>query len=434
MAPDKEELIIGLTGSFGSGCSQLADHLEQKGWRKYKLSNIIRKYIIESKNTEEIKNTVVNPEAPTREELQKIGNKLRQIHGCGYLADQIIDEIKKSNESKKPIVIDGIRNPYEIYSFNNNLNKFFTVAINASFLTRWDRLKDEYRNDINRFEKDDERDHSETMDFGQQVDKCVYFSDILINNEDTPNKYFDKVGEYIFLLEEKRKRLPILREQLMTHAYCGSLRSSCIKRRVGAVIATKEGDVISSAFNDVPKGEKLCVEEYGMCYRDKIKKDFLEKFKKCPECGTNISKKFQCPKCDNTITEFCYSCSDCGCKFETTLECSSCRIDIIKRFVPKELDKCRSLHAEEMAIVMLSKLGGGISLRDTILYTTTFPCLLCANKIVESGICEIIYTEPYPMKESQNLLEKIQKQGNIKLTRFEGIKGGGYFKIFDRIN
>ena len=62
----------------------------------------------------------------------------------------------------------------------------------------------------------------------------------------------------------------------MAKAYAASMRSSCLKRKVGAVIVDITGDVFSSGYNEVPAANNTCKCEYGMCYRDKLKKDYKE--------------------------------------------------------------------------------------------------------------------------------------------------------------
>ncbi len=98
------------------------------------------------------------------------------------------------------------------------------------------------------------------------------------------------------------------------------------------------------------------------------------------------------------------------------------------------MEKCRALHAEEMAISQLSKLGSGISPKDikATLYTTTYPCFQCANKIVRSIIKKVVYVEPYPQKESEELFTKLEKEGKINLEQFEGVKARALFRIFDK--
>ena len=70
----------------------------------------------------------------------------------------------------------------------------------------------------------------------------------------------------------------------------------------------------------------------------------------------------------------------------------------------KNLDVCRSLHAEESSILNVARFGGSASLNGATLYTTTYPCFQCANKIVQVGIKRIIFLEPYQKSNSKKVL------------------------------
>ena len=103
---------------------------------------------------------------------------------------------------------------------------------------------------------------------------------------------------------------------------------------------------------------------------------------------------------------------------------------IMKEFVGKRMEVCRALHAEERAIIQLGKLGMSLKPSEVTLYTTTFPCPQCANKIVGLGIGKIVFVEHYPTKESVDLLARSLENKNIE--KFEGVKARAYFRIYDR--
>jgi len=88
------------------------------------------------------------------------------------------------------------------------------------------------------------------------------------------------------------------------------------------------------------------------------------------------------------------------------------------------LDVCRAVHAEEAAILQAAKLGS-TSLNRTSIYTTTFPCLLCAKSIINSGIKRVIFHEPYPMKESYEMLES-----RVTLKKFEGVNAWAFDRLY----
>ena len=146
-------------------------------------------------------------------------------------------------------------------------------------------------------------------------------------------------------------------------------------------------------------------------------------------CGKEVKLPTKCNKCDKEHGNFVKSCTECGKEFKAICECG---VDILEEYLPggketpgKLLDMCRALHAEEITLLNLSKSGRNSS-RNQVLYVTTQPCNMCANKIVASGIKKIVYAEPYSMIQSTQIL----KDGNVEQERFKGIKSSAYFKLY----
>ena len=92
----------------------------------------------------------------------------------------------------------------------------------------------------------------------------------------------------------------------------------------------------------------------------------------------------------------------------------------------KMLDHCRALHAEENAIVNLARNGRSVPLEQCKLYCTTFPCMQCANKIVNLGIKHVVYCEAYPDEGAKAIL----KAGQVRDEFFEGITFKAYSRIY----
>jgi len=90
------------------------------------------------------------------------------------------------------------------------------------------------------------------------------------------------------------------------------------------------------------------------------------------------------------------------------------------------MSKCTALHAEEMAILN----AGRSSLEGCTIYTTTFPCFTCAQKILYAGIKRIVYVESYPDMDSVALFEKAKEAHGLTLTKFEGVKARAYHRLF----
>ncbi len=131
-------------------------------------------------------------------------------------------------------------------------------------------------------------------------------------------------------------------EYFMNIALLVSKRSTCIRRQVGAVIV-KNKRILSTGYNGVPTGIKHCT-EVG-CLRDKL----------------NIPS---------------------GEKHEL----------------------CRGLHAEQNAIIQAAYHG--VEIRDSDLYCTNQPCIICSKMLINAGIKNIYYKDGYPDKLSVEMLEE----------------------------
>jgi len=83
---------------------------------------------------------------------------------------------------------------------------------------------------------------------------------------------------------------------------------------------------------------------------------------------------------------------------------------------------------QEYEITKIIRRRGGMGLKGAKLYTTTYPCPLCAKKIVQVGIEEVIFDDPYPTDLSEIFLQEGKRK--VKLRHFEGVKPLGYFKLF----
>ena len=324
-------IIVGLTGAFGSGTTFLADnYFVPDGYIKCSLSSILKKLFIEE----------YDREYSSREELQKFGNKKREVDSK-ILAEQLDMEYIVGNDDKS-FVIESIRNPAEINYSRDKYPEFILVGVFADYETRWERVKATYNGSKDAFDKDEQKDQG-TFEpiFGQKVSDSFFESDLVISNNNhiscnPPNSEHNNMKErieaYIRALKEPATSNPTLKEMLMAAAYTSGRRSKCTKRKVGAVIADKYDRIISSGFNGVPFGLRECKSAYGSCYRD-IKRE---------ELGKRVGRAL-------------------GTEDPQT-------VDTIKKSI-KLLELCRALHGEESAILNL--VGRGMNMEDTTIYVTT---------------------------------------------------------------
>lgn len=138
----------------------------------------------------------------------------------------------------------------------------------------------------------------------------------------------------------------------MNYAINISSNANCIKGKVGAIFV-KDDEIIAKGVNSVPNGITPCTEE------------------------TCIRKKLNLKSGEN-----------------------------------QEL--CFVVHAEQNALI--DALNNKIDVKDSILYVTKQPCIICAKMLINAGIKKIIYLKAYPDNYSESLL----KEAGIEINKFEG--------------
>lgn len=131
-------------------------------------------------------------------------------------------------------------------------------------------------------------------------------------------------------------------EYFMRMAHLAATRSTCLRRKVGAVIV-KDRMVLSTGYNDTPRG--------------------------LPNCG------------------------DGGCE--------RCASDVPPG---QGHDTCLCLHAEQNAI--LQAAYHGVAIAGGTLYCTHQPCLICAKMIVNVGLRRLVFAGEYPDPLAREVLEQ----------------------------
>jgi dCMP deaminase len=130
-------------------------------------------------------------------------------------------------------------------------------------------------------------------------------------------------------------------EYFMQIADVAATRSTCLRRRVGAVLVY-DRRILATGYNGVPSGIAHCSERG--CLRE--------------ELGVPSGTQHEL---------------------------------------------CRGLHAEQNALIQAAR-HGGIAADGATLYCTTQPCVQCAKLLVNAGVRRIVYRESYPDELAAALL------------------------------
>ncbi|MDD5750952.1 MAG: deaminase [Candidatus Peribacteraceae bacterium] len=319
--------VICLTGFMGSGKGEVVKMLQERGFMYASLSDAVRE------------EATLRGLPHTREHLQAVGNDLRAKGGAGALGAKVRAIVERKAADW---VIDGVRHPDEWRELRK-LSHASLIGITAGDDVIVERLLQRDREggltaEEIRAKLQKEKGIGEPPE-GQQVRACLERADFLIINEGTLPELETKLDHFFGLLDGTAR--PTFDEVFMEIAYTWAQRATCLRRKVGAVIA-KDKQQLTAGYNGAPKGVPHCA-EMGGCLREKLK-------------------------------------------------------------IPsgQRHEMCRGTHAEQNAITQAAKLG--ISIEGGTLYCNTFPCVICTKMILNAGITTVIYDSDYDDPLSKEIL------------------------------
>lgn len=142
----------------------------------------------------------------------------------------------------------------------------------------------------------------------------------------------------------------------MLIAHVVSMRSTCTRRKVGA-IAVKDGLIIAEGYNGVLRDHEHCTPE-------------------------------TCLRTINNIPS------------------------------GKSLDICKAMHAEQNIIANSSRLG--FSLAGTDVYCTTMPCPICLKMLCASGVANVYFTGSYSKGNMESVYGQISELEQMTLVEVAG--------------
>jgi dCMP deaminase len=88
----------------------------------------------------------------------------------------------------------------------------------------------------------------------------------------------------------------------------------------------------------------------------------------------------------------------------THCDVTGCLREELKIPAGQRHELCRGLHAEQNALLQASLYGVGLA--GASLYCTNQPCVICAKMLINAGIAEVVIRDGYPDKLAQEFFEE----------------------------
>jgi len=447
------ELFIGLVSPVGADLELICDTLDRElgkvnyNSHEVRLSTLIR-------SVEKYKNLKTGFEDDRIRSHMKAGTAIREKVGRGdTLALMSLAEIRKFREEKtgdsnkrvenQAYIFRSLKHPEEVQSLRKIYGGMFLLISAYSPRTRrvtrlskvianshGDGNSSKFLSVAEELVKIDEEEEGKKL--GQDVSDAFPMADFFINPKSRQH-VTKEIGRFVEIVFGHPFHTPRKPEMGMFLAKSAALRSADLSRQVGAVISNSFGDVISIGCNDVPAagGGQYWPEsdtderdfqvgsDSSADFKRKIIKQVVEKFHANGLFSNQIAKLTSDQATDWMLIGE-------GKKFFKDAE------------IFNLLEFGRPVHAEMAAITSASRLG--LSTKDSILYSTTFPCHMCARHIISAGIKTVEYIEPYPKSKVEDLYsdsvsldEDDPSEKKVNFVAFEGIAPGRYSELFSKV-
>lgn len=433
-----DELVIALCGPIGSPLHEVATAIEQMltdtfGYNKcttIRLSQFIQEHA-HRVGMEIPKNGFRRIEAQI-----ETGNKLREKYERSILADFAVNAIRVDRERYKEQeghdiyaprrvchIIDSIKNQEELDLLRMVYREMlYVVGVFSPLDKRESNLKRKGLDSGEVYQLID-RDSGEESKAGQTVRDTFPQSDFFLRTDTGTDSQLSRMVErFLHLILGTKIITPTPNESAMYAAASAAANSACLSRQVGAAVTSKEGVVIGTGWNDVPKkggglyvsdpsdpngdqDERCWNREGGKCFNDDEKKLFANQLMEALE---EVIPEGQVEKAREVIAS--------SQKLKGLIEFS------------------RSIHAEMHALLTAGRTAGA-SIVGGKLFVTTYPCHSCARHIVAAGINEVYYIEPYRKSlaiklHGDAISERETETEKVRLLPFDGVSPARYLDLF----
>lgn len=445
------ELVFGLVGAVGSDLKAVTRTLTSELERvRYKVEEIhVSSLLHQLDRYAHLGNGGFESEFERIREHMKAGTELRNESEAGevmaLLAVSAINQRRitlQSNRShddaamrplqRTAFVIRSLKHPDEIQMLRYVYGRAFNVI--STYTPRQDRVEKlasiiaESRGETStdRFRAQAEEliqiDEQEENKLGQSVRESFPRGDFFVDAR-SAERLQVSLARYVRLLFGHPFETPTRDEFAMFHAYAAALRSADLGRQVGVAITNADGSILAVGCNDVPKvGGGLYWSGESPDHRDFVKGfDSTSRYKRrlLAQALTRLRDAGWRPPDDSPGDA------------DSLIEAGTLNGTQIQNL----LEFGRSVHAEMSALSEAAHRG--IAVENASMYSTTFPCHLCARHIISAGIRRVVYIEPYPKSLARELYEdmidvdpRAPRADRVTFEPFVGVAPSIYTEMF----
>lgn len=253
-------------------------------------------------------------------------------------------------------------------------------------------------------------DAEETNPFGQNVRGAFPLADFFVDAR-TPEALRNSIERCLDVFFGDPFKTPSRDELAMFHAHAAGLRSAELGRQVGAAITTPDGALVATGTNEVAKRGG------GLYWEDDENDD--RDFRRGED--TNEARRTR------LVEELIFRMREEGWLKDDYAEADASQFLAVfdDTRLASLIEFGRAVHAEMAALSDAAMRGVGV--KGCTLFTTTFPCHLCARHVVAAGIDRLVYIHPYPKSLAAQLYEDSiavdQAHPPAQVLRFEPFVG-----------
>lgn len=451
------ELVIAIVGPMGTDLENISGLIKSSLVKSeykchpIKVSALIPKMPGYAELTEISKNKVDK----RLRAFMKAGTDIRKKYGKGDILSRMVlssihsFRIKNFETQKKPatqtaFILNSLKHPAEINLLRDIFkDRLYVISVYRPKIERIRKLaqkiaQSESTSDWHKKESIateliewDEKEKDDDKRLGQNASAAFQLGDYFLNQNGKEEEQIDRFFDILF---GRPFVTPKIDELYMLQAKSVATMSTDLSRQVGAIIATKGGDVIASGYNEVP-----CAGG-GINWENVSNSDDERDYKKDhdPNALTRdelVEDVFEVLQKNGWLSE--------ENKHKDPSELMKKALygenPVLKnRRIAQLLEFGRVVHAEMNALSEAARRG--ISVKNAIMYCTTFPCHSCARHILASGIKTVVYIEPYPKSIAKQLYgDMIQSDGEkgcykkaLSFRAFTGLSPQNFFRFFNK--